>query len=326
MPIRIPDSLPARATLEGENIFVMTEYRALHQDIRPLKVLILNLMPTKIVTETQILRKLSNTPLQVQVELLRTSSYRSQHIDEDHLESFYTTFDQVRGRKYDGMIITGAPVENLDFTQVEYWDELCEIMEWTRSHVHSTLHICWGAQAGLYFHYGVEKRSLPEKLFGVFDHRVLKPNSPLFRGFDDVFQAPHSRYTEVWESDIRSTPGLELLAVSGDAGVFAVKSEDSRQFFITGHPEYDPDTLARLLLFPYSVWTKAQRTCRSAESADCPHNSIPYPPAVASRCFCRRRSCRLPLQISFFKISQENHFRLQRYAEFFLHCFCDFLN
>ena len=224
MPIKIPDSLPARATLEGENIFVMTEYRALHQDIRPLKVLILNLMPTKIVTETQILRKLSNTPLQVQVELLRTSSYRSQHIDEDHLESFYTTFDQVRGRKYDGMIITGAPVENLDFTQVEYWDELCEIMEWTRSHVHSTLHICWGAQAGLYFHYGVEKRSLPEKLFGVFDHRVLKPNSPLFRGFDDVFQAPHSRYTEVWESDIRSTPGLELLAVSGDAGVFVTRN------------------------------------------------------------------------------------------------------
>ena len=245
MPIKIPDSLPARSVLEGENIFVMTEHRALHQDIRPLNVLILNLMPTKIVTETQILRKLSNTPLQIQVELLQTSSYRSRNTDSEHLASFYTTFDQVKDRKFDGMIITGAPVENLDFDQVEYWEELCQIMAWTPTHVHSTLHICWGAQAGLYFHYGVEKRSLPEKLFGVFDHRVLKPSSPLFRGFDDVFQAPHSRYTEVWESDIRRTPGLELLSVSGDAGVFAVKSLDSRQFFITGHPEYDPDTLAR---------------------------------------------------------------------------------
>jgi homoserine O-succinyltransferase len=245
MPIKIPDSLPARSVLEGENIFVMTEHRALHQDIRPLNVLILNLMPTKIVTETQILRKLSNTPLQIQVELLQTSSYRSRNTDSEHLASFYTTFDQVKDRKFDGMIITGAPVENLDFDQVEYWEELCQIMAWTPTHVHSTLHICWGAQAGLYFHYGVEKRSLREKLFGVFDHRVLKPSSPLFRGFDDVFQAPHSRYTEVWESDIRRTPGLELLSVSGDAGVFAVKSLDSRQFFITGHPEYDPDTLAR---------------------------------------------------------------------------------
>ena len=206
MPIKIPDSLPARSVLEGENIFVMTEHRALHQDIRPLNVLILNLMPTKIVTETQILRKLSNTPLQIQVELLQTSSYRSRNTDSEHLASFYTTFDQVKDRKFDGMIITGAPVENLDFDQVEYWEELCQIMAWTPTHVHSTLHICWGAQAGLYFHYGVEKRSLPEKLFGVFDHRVLKPSSPLFRGFDDVFQAPHSRYTEVWESDIRETP------------------------------------------------------------------------------------------------------------------------
>ncbi|WP_295615637.1 homoserine O-succinyltransferase [uncultured Intestinimonas sp.] len=245
MPIKIPDLLPARSVLEGENIFVMTEHRAIHQDIRPLNVLILNLMPTKIVTETQILRKLSNTPLQVTVELLRTSSYQSQHTDEDHLSSFYTTFDRVKDRNFDGMIITGAPVENLNFQEVDYWDELCAIMAWTRSHVHSTLHICWGAQAGLYFHYGIEKRSLPQKLFGVFDHRVLKPNSPLFRGFDDVFQAPHSRYIEVYESDIRADPELELLSVSGDAGVFAVKSRDSRQFFITGHPEYDPDTLAR---------------------------------------------------------------------------------
>ena len=245
MPIKIPDSLPARSVLEGENIFVMTEHRALHQDIRPLNVLILNLMPTKIVTETQILRKLSNTPLQIQVELLQTSSYRSRNTDSEHLASFYTTFDQVKDRKFDGMIITGAPVENLDFDQVEYWEELCQIMAWTPTHVHSTLHICWGAQAGLYFHYGVEKRSLPEKLFGVFDHRVLKPSSPLFRGFDDEFYVPHSRYTENRLEDVLARPELELLAVSKEAGVFAVKSEDNRRFFITGHPEYDPDTLAR---------------------------------------------------------------------------------
>ena len=245
MPIKIPDSLPATAVLESENIFVMTEYRAMHQDIRPLNVLILNLMPTKIVTETQLLRKLSNTPIQVEVELLRTSSYQSQHTDSDHLESFYTTFDRVRNRKFDGMIITGAPVENLEFDQVDSWEELCEIMTWTKTHVHATLHICWGAQAGLYFHHGIEKRTLSKKLFGVYEHRVLKPSSPLFRGFDDVFQAPHSRYTEVWKEDILNAPGLELIAESDEAGVFAVKTEDSRQFFIMGHPEYDPDTLER---------------------------------------------------------------------------------
>ena len=245
MPIKIPDSLPATAILESENIFVMTEYRAMHQDIRPLNVLILNLMPTKIVTETQILRKLSNTPIQVKVELLRTASYRSQHTDSDHLESFYTTFDQVKERNYDGLIITGAPVENLEFDAVDYWPELCDIMAWSLSHVHSTLHICWGAQAGLYYHHHIEKRSLSRKLFGVYEHRVLKPSSPLFRGFDDVFYAPHSRYTEVWEEDIRQAPGLELIATSSQAGVYAVKTEDSRQFYIMGHPEYDPDTLAR---------------------------------------------------------------------------------
>ena len=245
MPIRIPDSLPATAILESENIFVMTEYRAMHQDIRPLNVLILNLMPTKIVTETQILRKLSNTPLQIQVELLQTASYRSQHTDSNHLDSFYTTFEQVREKRYDGLIITGAPVENLDFSQVDYWDELCAIMEWSKTHVHSTLHICWGAQAGLYYHYGVEKRTLPKKLFGVYDHRVLKPSSPLFRGFDDVFAAPNSRYTEVWEEDILRVPELELIAKGDESGVFLVKSTDSRHFFVMGHPEYDPDTLAR---------------------------------------------------------------------------------
>ena len=245
MPIRIPDSLPATSILESENIFVMTEHRAIHQDIRPLNLLILNLMPTKIVTETQLLRKLSNTPLQIQVELLQTASYQSQHTDESHLDSFYTTFDKVKDRNFDGLIITGAPVENLEFDEVEYWDELCAIMEWSKTHVHSTLHICWGAQAGLYYHYGIQKRTLPAKLFGVFEHKVLKPSSPLFRGFDDLFSAPNSRYTEVLESDILAVPQLELIAKGDESGVFAVKTTDSRQFFVMGHPEYDPDTLAR---------------------------------------------------------------------------------
>ena len=244
MPIRIPDSLPATTILENENIFVMTEYRAFHQDIRPLKLLILNLMPTKIVTETQLLRKLSNSPLQVEVELLHTSSHISQNTDADHLSSFYTTFSNIKDNKYDGMIITGAPVENLDFTDVDYWDELCEIMEWSKTHVHSTLHICWGSQAGLYYHYGVPKYSLDEKLFGVFPHTALKKQSPLFRGFDDEFYIPHSRYTENRAEDILAKAELELLAVSPQAGVFAVKSRDNRHFFISGHPEYDPDTLA----------------------------------------------------------------------------------
>lgn len=245
MPIKIPNSLPARETLEGENIFVMTEYRAIHQDIRPLNLLILNLMPTKIATETQLLRKFSNTPLQIQVELLQTISHDAQNVDRSHLESFYTSYDQIKDKNYDGLVITGAPVENLDFETVDYWEELCQIMEWSKTHVHSTLHICWGAQAGLYYHYGIPKYALPQKLFGVFDHRVLKPSSPLFRGFDDRFYAPHSRHAEVLEEDIRKVPGLEVLAVSEEAGVFAVKTEDSRQFFLLGHLEYDRNTLAQ---------------------------------------------------------------------------------
>ncbi len=245
MPIKIPNSLPARETLEGENIFVMTEYRAIHQDIRPLNLLILNLMPTKIATETQLLRKFSNTPLQIQVELLQTISHDAQNVDRSHLESFYTSYDQIKDKNYDGLVITGAPVENLDFETVDYWEELCQIMAWSKTHVHSTLHICWGAQAGLYYHYGIPKYALPQKLFGVFDHRVLKPSSPLFRGFDDRFYAPHSRHTEVLEEDIRKVPGLEVLAVSEEAGVFAVKTEDSRQFFLLGHLEYDRNTLAQ---------------------------------------------------------------------------------
>ncbi len=244
MPIRIPDSLPARKTLETENIFVITEHRAIHQDIRPLKLLILNLMPTKIVTETQLLRKLSNTPLQVQIELLRTISHDAKNVDQNHLESFYVSFEDIKNRFYDGMIITGAPVENLDFNEVDYWPELCEIMEWSKTHVHSTFHICWGAQAALYYHYGIQKHSLPKKMSGIYSHRILKPTSPIFRGFDDTFNAPHSRYTEVRAEDIAKVPDLELLAISDEAGVFAVKNKKSRQIFIFGHPEYDRETLA----------------------------------------------------------------------------------
>lgn len=243
MPIKIPDSLPARATLESENIFVMTEYRAIHQHIRPLNLLILNLMPTKITTETQLLRKLANTPLQIEVELLQTASYVPQHVDMSHLSSFYRTFDEIREKRYDGMIITGAPVENLDFTEVNYWDELCEIMEWSKEHVHATLHICWGAQAGLYYHFGIQKHSYEKKMFGIFPHKVLRPQSPWFRGFDDVFYAPHSRYTYVKKEDILAIPELELLAESPIAGVFALKTSDNRLFFIMGHPEYDGETL-----------------------------------------------------------------------------------
>jgi homoserine O-succinyltransferase len=223
----------------------MTEYRALHQDIRPLKMLILNLMPTKLDTEAQLLRKLSNTPLQVEIELLRTISHDSKNTNPEHLETFYRSYDEIRDNRYDGMIITGAPVERLDFEQVDYWEELCEIMEWTKSNVHSTLHICWGAQAGLYYHYGIQKYDLPKKLSGVFSHTAEKPNSPLFRGFNDVFYMPHSRYTEVRAEDILANDKLELLSTSPEAGVFAVKSENNRRFFITGHPEYDADTLAK---------------------------------------------------------------------------------
>ncbi len=245
MPIRIPNSLPATGILESENIFVMTERRALQQDIRPLNLLILNLMPTKIVTETQLLRKLANTPLQVNVQLLQAKSHAPQNTDLAHLKSFYTSFDQIKNCQYDGMIITGAPVENLDFEQVEYWEELCRIMEWTRTHVHSTFHICWGAQAGLCYHYGIPKRTLPRKLFGVYEHTIIRKRSPLFRGFDDRFFAPHSRYSEAALDDLRATPQLELLALSQEAGVFGVKSADNRQFFIFAHPEYDDDTLAQ---------------------------------------------------------------------------------
>lgn len=244
MPIRVADSLPATSVLENENIFVMTEYRALHQDIRPLNVLILNLMPTKIVTETQLLRKLSNTPLQVNVEFLQTASYTPQHTDSNHLESFYTTFDQVKDRKYDGMIITGAPLDYVKFEDVTYWKELCAIMDWGKTHVHCTLHLCWGAFAGLYYLYGLDRYDMETKLSGVYAHRIVKKNSPLFRGFDDIFYAPQSRAMGITAEKIASVPELELMAVSDEAGVTIVKTTDSRHLFITCHPEYDSDTLA----------------------------------------------------------------------------------
>ncbi len=244
MPIRIPDALPATELLAAENIFVMTEYRAMHQDIRPLRLILVNLMPTKVATETQILRKLSNTPLQVQVTLLCMDSHDPKNGSAQHLDTFYRVFDQIRDERFDGMIITGAPVEHLDFEQVDYWDELCALMDWSNDHVHSTLHICWGALAGIYHHYGVEKHRLPRKLTGLFEHRLVKPTSPLLRGFDDRFWAPHSRFSGVEPEEIANQRQLEVLAQSDEAGIYAAKSMDSRHFFVFGHPEYDRLTLA----------------------------------------------------------------------------------
>lgn len=244
MPVKIADGLPAQSILENEHIFIMTEHRALHQDIRPLKIGILNLMPTKVATETQILRSLSNTPLQIEVTLVQTSTYTSKNTSHEHLLNFYKTFDEIKDMNFDGFIITGAPVEHLPFEEVDYWEEICKIMDWTKTHVHSTFHICWAAQAALYYHYGIPKYPLPEKLSGVFRHTLLTPKSRLFRGFDSEFWAPHSRHTEVRREDIEKVPQLKVMAVSDEAGVYAVCSEDSRQFFITGHSEYDADTLA----------------------------------------------------------------------------------
>ena len=245
MPIRIPNELPATKTLTEEHIFVMTETRARTQDIRPLQILLLNLMPTKIDTETQLSRLLGNTPLQVELTLLHTKTHRSKNTSQEHLLAFYKVFDEVKDRNFDGMVITGAPVEHLAFEDVEYWDELCEIMEWSKTHVYSTFHICWGAQAGLYYHYGIQKQQLPAKMFGIFEHTVREKKSMLFRGFDDCFPVPHSRHTTVSEEDILAEPALKILAVSEKAGVYAVKSRNNRQIFITGHSEYDQNTLAK---------------------------------------------------------------------------------
>ena len=245
MPIKIKDSLPAQKTLEDENIFVMTEYRAMHQDIRPLNVLILNLMPTKIETETQILRKLSNTPLQVSVEFLQTASYTPTHVSASHLDTFYTVFDDIKDRKFDGMIFTGAPLDYVKFEDVDYWEEVSHIMEWSKTHVHCTLYMCWSVYAALYYHYGIQRTDLEEKLSGVYEHRVLKKSSPLFRGFDDIFYAPQSRAMTILPEQIEAIPELELLAVSDVAGPTIMKTRDSRQFYMTCHPEYDADTLSK---------------------------------------------------------------------------------
>ena len=245
MPIKIPNALPATDTLRSENIFVMTETRAMTQDIRPLQILLLNLMPTKIDTETQLARVLGNTPLQIELELIAPSGHVSKNTSKEHMLAFYKTFDQVKHRTFDGVIITGAPVELMDFEEVDYWPELCEIMEWSKTHAHSTLHICWGAQAGLYYHYGIQKKLLDKKLFGVFKHTVEDPNFILFRGFDDKFWVPHSRNTTVAREDIEAVEGLKVLSASPEAGVYAVKSPESKQVFLMGHAEYDADTLKK---------------------------------------------------------------------------------
>ena len=243
MPSKIPDKLPATEVLQNENIFVMTERRALSQDIRPLRILLLNLMPTKIQTETQLARLLGNTPLQVELELMHTSTHKSKNTSQEHLLAFYKTFDEVRHEKFDGLIITGAPVEHLPFEEVQYWQELCDIMEWSKTHVFSTFHICWAAQAALYYHYGINKYPLDKKLFGVFPHRVEYKNPILFRGFDDTFMAPHSRHTTIRREDVEKVPEIKILASSEEAGIYALMTERGQQVFITGHSEYDPDTL-----------------------------------------------------------------------------------
>ncbi len=278
MPIKIPNELPATKILTRENIFVMTETRAMTQDIRPLQFLLLNLMPTKIDTETQLSRLLGNTPLQVELTLLHTKTHKSKNTSEEHLLSFYQVFDDIKERFFDGMIITGAPVEQLEFEQVEYWNELCEIMEWSKSHVHSTFHICWGAQAALYYHFGIRKIQLEEKLFGVFPHRVEHKNSILARGFDDTFYLPHSRHTSVSREDIENEPALKIIASSPVAGVSLMMTKNGRQIFITGHAEYDQYTLDK----------EYRRDLMAGKPIKCPVNYYPHddmtqPPKVIWR-------------------------------------------
>ncbi|WP_366924898.1 homoserine O-acetyltransferase MetA [Metallumcola ferriviriculae] len=265
MPIIIPQTLPAGKILEQENIFIMNESRAVHQDIRPLKLAILNLMPTKIQTETQLLRLLSNFPIQIEIDLLATKTYKSTHAPKGHLENFYTNFEEVDNKKYDGMIITGAPVEHLDFDEVKYWQELEKVMDFAAKNVYSTLHICWAAQAALYFHFGIPKYELPEKMFGVFPHRVCNQQHPLTRGFDDLFHVPHSRYTEVRREDIEKVPELEILAESERAGVYLMATKNRRLVFQTGHPEYDP----------YSLRKEYERDISQGKKINVPENYFP---------------------------------------------------
>ena len=265
MPIKIPNNLPAAEILLKENIFVMTETRAMTQDIRPLRMLLLNLMPKKIETETQLTRLLGNTPLQIELTLLRMEAHKSLNTSQEHLLSFYRTFSEVKDTFFDGMIITGAPVEHLPFEEVDYWPELCEIMEWSRSHVHSTMHICWGAQAALYYHYGIQKQPLERKLFGVFPHRSEYRESMLLRGFDDTFMVPHSRHTTVRREDIEAVPSLQILASSEEAGVCIVRNRQGRQFFMMGHSEYDARTLENEYL----------RDVKAGKPIDVPKNYYP---------------------------------------------------
>lgn len=265
MPLNIPDQLPAVEILQEENIFVMRETYAIHQDIRPLRIVILNLMPVKTTTETHILRLLSNSPLQIEVTLLHTKDHISKHTSIEHLKSFYKTFRQIHHFKFDGMIITGAPIEHLDFEEVDYWEELKEIMDWARHHVTSTMFICWGAQAGLYHYYKIPKYPLPKKMFGVFTHQISNPKIPLVRGFDEEFLAPHSRHTEVRKSDIEKVPELVLVSESAQAGVYMVMTREGRQIFVTGHSEYDPDTLKN----------EYERDMKKGLSIDLPVNYFP---------------------------------------------------
>ncbi len=265
MPINIPNNLPAFSTLVNENIFVMSDEKASKQDIRPLKVAIVNLMPTKIVTETQLLRLLSNTPLQVDITLIKTETHNPKNTSQEHLINFYTTFNEIKDQYFDATIITGAPVELLDFESVNYWKELCDIMEWSKSHSFSTVHICWAAFAGLYYHYGLQKRVLDRKMFGVFPHKLCVENHPLLKGFDDIFMVPHSRYTEVSIEDIQNCPELKMLAYSDISGAYIIADSTNRQIFITGHAEYDRDTLK----------TEYMRDVDKGLPIDVPYNYFP---------------------------------------------------
>ncbi len=243
MPVRIPDDLPARKILEEENVSVIPETRAFHQDIRPLEIAIFNIMPRKSVTESQLLRLLSNSPLQISVTFLHPETHSSKNTPSEHLERFYKPISQIRDKQFDGLIVTGAPIETIDFEEVSYWDELCELLEWSKTHAFSTLHLCWGAQAGLYYHYGVPKHPLDEKMFGIFEHQVMERSSPLLHGFDDIFSVPHSRHTTTFREDVDPVEGLTVLAESDMAGVYLSSAKEGRQVFVSGHPEYDPETL-----------------------------------------------------------------------------------
>lgn len=307
MPIKVPDHLPAKEVLTNENIFVMDESRAYHQDIRPLRIAILNLMPTKETTESQILRLLGNTPLQVEIVLLHPISHTSKNTSAEHLEMFYKTFGEIKTSRFDGLIVTGAPVEQLDFEEVNYWEELKEIFEWSKTHVTSTMHICWASQAGLYYHYGVRKVPLPQKCFGVFSHVVNNPRVKLVRGFDEVFQVPHSRHTDVRRDDIERVPELEILAESEDAGVYLVASKDGKQIFVTGHSEYDPDSLK---------WEYERDAAKGLE-IDLPQNYYPNnDPTRAPRSTWRGHANLLFSNWLNYYVYQETPYDIDQLAEF----------